>query len=360
MIRPAIALSTLLLSSVTFGQTVYCPASPQPFWEDDDKVNPLDLIWDLDDGGTAKVQPGDVAEILFAKYSGTEVSCQIDATVSYYNSNGEMVAQDYASLDSDDSLVAVERQFYTEQTLIIDVQGTASGCSKQDLRSFSVNIGTLREANEDVTPFSQVGFGSFLVKQRQARKPVFRRLLAADGYDGMGKAGAVLQLACPGGGNPQPFYADDGVNPLDLIWDLDDGGSSEASTEETELLIFVTPRVLTEPCRRQAVDFMPKVKIEVIVTDQDENEFTLLGEIDADHPIASFTFPSINGGRKQHHFSVRARSPACIAERGGSVGAGVRVGVLDSGVDYDVWSQSFPMTVRRVPAQPIPDRDIVE
>ena len=351
-IRLALTLTTLLFCSTTLAQTLYCPSNPQPFYEDDG-VNPLDLIWDLSDGGTAKVLPGDVVEtVLFAKYSGTESTCQIDAVISYYDSGGNLIAEDFPTLDSQNSIVAVERQLFTEQSLIFDVRGTASGCTRQELRSFSVNTGTLRNDGAFVADAVANDFSTFTVKSRQAHKPVFRRLIEY-GMDGAARRGPVLQLACPGGGNPQPFYKDDGVDPLDLIWDLDDGGTSEAQSEDAELIIFVTPRVLFESCRGPDGDFPPKVQIDVVVTDQDGTITMLEDELTASRPIATFDFEGVNGGRKQYHFSVNARSPSCVAARGGNVGAGVRVGVIDSGVDL---VQRFPITVRRVPPDPILER----
>jgi hypothetical protein len=111
---------------------------------------------------------------------------------------------------------------------------------------------------------------------------------------------------------------DDGVDPLDLIWDPSGGGSSQAAGG-SDLLIFVTPRLVF--CERRAadgrvVDFLPKVKIEALVDDSLGNRFTNTVEVDAESPSAVLSYPYMGSGERVHQLvQLRAKMPSCQTGR---------------------------------------------
>jgi hypothetical protein len=120
----------------------------------------------------------------------------------------------------------------------------------------------------------------------------------------------------------------DSVSPFQLIWDIDGGTTSKAVKQSTELVILVTPVITparatpwgtviscgeTFDIARYDVDFMPKVKVEVVVEDNKGNSSTKTLELDADTQSAVLNYPYIDGGISRHlqRVKVKAKGSSC-------------------------------------------------
>jgi hypothetical protein len=120
----------------------------------------------------------------------------------------------------------------------------------------------------------------------------------------------------------------DSVSPFQLIWDIDGGTTSKAVKQSTELVILVTPVITparatpwgtviscgeTFDIARYDVDFMPKVKVEVVVEDNKGNSSTKTLELDAETQSAVLNYPYIDGGISRHlqRVKVKAQGSSC-------------------------------------------------
>ena len=136
-----------------------------------------------------------------------------------------------------------------------------------------------------------------------------------------------IDLQCPA----SPVAAvsrGDSVSPFELIWDIDDGTTSQGVKQSTELVIFVTPVITpanatprgtvmsceeTFETARYDVSFLPKVKVEVVVEDDKGNSSTKTLELDAETQSAVLNYPYIDGGISRHlqRVKVKAQGSSC-------------------------------------------------
>jgi hypothetical protein len=121
----------------------------------------------------------------------------------------------------------------------------------------------------------------------------------------------ALDLQCRAAAAKREVIADNSISPFDLIWDIDGGTTSSGVKQSTELVIFVTPnitrssvtprgRVLSceETFSRagNVVNFLPKVKVELVVDDYKGNTYTETLELDAETQSAIRNYDYLDGG----------------------------------------------------------------
>ena len=285
-----------------------CPSSPVAF--DRDGVDPLDLIWDLDDGGTSGA-PGEQLSLLFAAPLASGSGCRIEGAVEFYDAQGAPVGEpqrvQLPPARFQDFLLSYNGYAGGREIVGYRARGTLTGCTVEEAASFSVTESQLDASGQPAVSVS--------------------RIVNNYAIGGSGNAGTPDYLATPGTPLREVDLAcrsavaagdDDGVDPLDLIWDPSGGGSSQAAGG-TDLLIFVTPRLLR--CERhgadgRVVDFLPKVKIEMVVEDSLGNRFTDTVEVDAESPSAVLSYPYMGSGERVHQsVQLRAKMPSCQTGR---------------------------------------------
>jgi hypothetical protein len=361
------ALFLALSVSIAHALTRFCnSATPQYV---DEGVDPLELVWDVDGGGSSDyVSPLDAIGVLNYLNLSPKSPCRINTVVTITDSASNILFVGENELSDDNNIGALLRGIDKDEVradspfVFTSIHGTAAGCTTEEVRTFSVVI-EKSEAPEtaDAIDPSLTGFGSFLVKKRETKTVRFSRFVNNKAIGGDGKVvGPALQLDCPGGAKPLPKYVDDDIDRLDLIWDVADGGTVQiGEDEQASLLVAVSPQVLNQTCEiPNRGQFLPKVKIEMVVSYPDGEttlgQETLTGELDIDNPAQVFDFPqAYNGGRKQYGFSARAVTPGCVAARGGQVSMVLRTESETTGKTRV--EQRLPIIVRKVPPEPILD-----
>jgi hypothetical protein len=366
-------LAFILALAVGFAhaETRFCnsalPAAGEP-------IDPPDLFWDVHGGGVSDiVSPSDAIVVLNSLSRSPNSQCQIETVVMITDIAGNVLDEIEGAIDNNGTLLALEREFSVGEipagqrsVVFTDIEGTATGCTTDELRSFSVVTQKLEapevEAGDLADEVNIKGFGSFLVKKRDVRIAGFRHLVGNGAASGDGKAvGQALQLDCPGGTKLVPKYAGDEIDPLDLVWELAGGGTSQIGEDEhASLLVAVSPDVINQACWIPGRgEVLPKVEVEITATYEQGPPERRTGVLDASNP-AQF-FPLVEGmaeERQQVGFSVRAISPGCVAAHGGRVDITLRTESMAPGNATRV-EQRLPVVVRKVPPEPILEGDIL-
>jgi hypothetical protein len=288
-----------------------CPVDPAALGCCDDGVDPLDLIWDLNPADTSGA-PGEQLSLLFAASLASDSGCVIEGAVQFYDRLGAPVGEPQqvrlnATTQFQELLSSYGVPGGGRTGLANVADGEFKGCTAEEAASFSVT-----ETQTDAAGQPRVAM----------RRPVYISLINGAGYtdrsDDMATPERQLRevdLACR---SAVAAGQDDGVDPLDLIWDISGGGTSQAAGG-SDLLILVTPRLLR--CERHAadgrvVDFLPKVKLEAVVEDSLGNRFTDTVEVDAESPSAVLSYPYRGSGeRVQQSVQLRAKMPSCQTGR---------------------------------------------
>lgn len=199
------AFITPSISSAHEGVT-YCPGAAADSTHDN--VSPFDLIWDLDTG-TTSLAPDDALEILFGANLASESTCQINARVTTRDGLANVVSEHNVLLNAQNPLEAVINTFDIgtfpnplQPLVFVDIGGTATDCTRAEVKSFSVNEAILSPPETVNGDTRVIKVDSFNVKQRYVRTAVFRRLATSDDPSASPvEVGPALRLSCPGG-NP--------------------------------------------------------------------------------------------------------------------------------------------------------------
>jgi hypothetical protein len=325
-------LCTVVQANGTFR---YCPASPVAAVSGD-STSPFELIWDVS-GGTesrkasgktagfplsAVLAPDNVLELLFAGSFAADSTCVLEGTLVFADENSEPLDDHPVSLAGGDGMTFTLYQPKEEAGRQIVryrlKDGKATGCTRKELKSIAVTA-TVLKRRPDVEEFC-----SGLACAEPLDNAPYRVWYSVDNpYS----PSHPLDLQCPA----SPVAAvstNDNVSPFDLIWDVDGGTTTQAVKESTELVILVTP-VIT-PARatpwgtvlgcketfeigRYDVNFLPKVKVEVVVEDDKGNSSTKMLELDAETQSAVLNYPYIDGGISRHlqRVKVKAKGSSC-------------------------------------------------
>ena len=289
-----------------------CPASPVAATHSNgDSVSPFELIWDIDDG-TTSVAPGEQLSLLFAAPLASDSGCQIEGEVEFYDGLGAPLGEPQTvhlpPARFQDFLLSYNGSTGGRGIVGYRARGTLTGCTVDEAASFAVTESQLDPSGQTAVSMSRIvnnyaigGYGDAgtpdyiaTPEMRERKVDLACRSAAAAGYH-------------------------DPVSPFDLIWDIDGGTTTQAAGGKSELLIFVTPRIMR--CERRnshgrVVDFLPKVKIEAVVDDSLGNRFTDVVEVDAESPSAVLSYPYMGTEERVYQsFRVTAKMPACQTGR---------------------------------------------
>ena len=199
--------------------------------------------------------------------------------------------------------------------------GKATGCTRKELQSIAVTATVLKRRPD----IEEVCSG--LACAEPLEDTLYRVFFSREDLPGARSQLHPLDLQCPA--SPvADVSADDDVSPFDLIWDLDTGITSKGVKQSTELVILVTPVVMpanttqrgTVPSCEQTFEtarydgnFLPKVKVEVMIEDDKGNFSTKTLELDAGTQTAVLNYPYIDGGISRHlqRVKVKAKGSSC-------------------------------------------------
>ena len=200
--------------------------------------------------------------------------------------------------------------------------GKATGCTREELKSIAVTATVLKRRPD----IEEVCSGLACAEPLDDNAP-YRVFYSVADLAGAYPPSHPIDLQCPASPVADIDYDDD-VSPFDLIWDVDDGTTSQGVKQSTELLIFVTPVVTptnatprgtmlsckqTFETARYDANFLPKVKVEVVVEDNKGNASTKTLELDAGTQSAVLNYPYIDGGISRHlqRVKVKAKGSSC-------------------------------------------------
>ena len=328
-------LGGLCTAAQANGSFRYCPASPMAGTDDD--VSPFDLIWDIDDGIpqsrnasgdaagfplSAVLAPDNVLELLFAGSLAEDSACVLEGTLVFADENSEPLAEQPVGLAGGDGMTFTLYQPKEEaQRQIVRYRlkdGKATGCTREELKSIAVSATVLKRRPD----IEEVCSG--LACAEPLENAPYRVWFTVDAPYPQSHP---LDLQCPA--SPVAAVSRvDSVSPFELIWDVSDGTTSQGVRQSTELVIFVTPVIMpanttprgtvmsceqTFETARYDVNFLPKVKVEVMVEDDKGNSSTKTLELDAETQSAMLNYPYIDGGISRHlqRIKVKAQGSSC-------------------------------------------------
>ena len=327
-------ISGLSVAAQANGTFRYCPASPVADVSGD-SVSPFQLIWDVSGGVesqsprgpavgyplSAVLAPDNVLKLLFAGSFAEDSTCALEGTLVFADENSEPQDELPVGLAGGDGMTFTLYQPKEESGRQIVryrlKDGKATGCTRKELQSIAVTATVLkrRPAIEEVC--------SGLACAEPLENAPYRVFYSVADLPGF----RPIDLQCPA----SPVAAvsrGDSVSPFELIWDIDDGTTSQGVKQSTELVIFVTPVITpanatprgtvmsceeTFETARYDVSFLPKVKVEVVVEDDKGNSSTKTLELDAETQSAVLNYPYIDGGISRHlqRVKVKAQGSSC-------------------------------------------------
>jgi hypothetical protein len=332
-------LGGLCMTAQANGSFRYCPASPVA--ADYHNVDPFELIWDIDGGTTtqsrkasgktagfplsAVLAPDDVLELLFAGSLAEDSTCVLEGTLVFADENSEPQDELPVGLAAGDGMTFTLYQPKEEtgrQLVRYRLKdGKATGCTREELKSIAVTATVLKRRPD----IEEVCSG--LACAEPLDNAPYRVFYSVADLPNAYPPSHPIDLQCPASPVADIDY-DDNVSPFDLIWDVSDGTTSQGVKQSTELLIFVTPVVTpanvtpwgtvlgckqTFETGRYDANFLPKVKVEVVVEDDKGNASTKTLELDAGTQSAVLNYPYIDGGISRHlqRVKVKAQGSSC-------------------------------------------------
>ena len=330
-------LGGLCTTAQANGSFRYCPASPVAEVSGD-SVSPFQLIWDVSDGTTSQsrtgaaagyplsavLAPDNVLELLFAGSLAEDSACVLEGTLVFADENSEPLAEQPVGLAGGDGMTFTLYQPKEEtghQLVRYRLKdGKATGCTREELKSIAVTATVLKRRPD----IEEVCSG--LACAEPLENAPYRVFYSVANLPGAYPRSHPIDLQCPG--SPvADVSADDDVSPFDLIWDVSGGTTSQGVKQSTGLVIFVTPlppanarpwgTVMsckqTFEMARYDVNFLPKVKVEVVVEDDKGNSSTETLELDAETQTAVLNYPYIDGGISRHlqRVKVKAQGSSC-------------------------------------------------
>jgi hypothetical protein len=312
-----------------------------------------ELIWAVTDGTSAcpRKTPGDalglplaavlapdsVLELLISGSFAEDTTCRLEGVFEFADQNGVPQEELPPVVLTGDGFTFTLYQPTDEgsrqQVRYRLNEGKATGCTLEELSTIVVTATVLKRM-PDVEEVCS-GLACAEPQSSQRLQPVFFQFPP-------GPTGAVargnrvspqpplrpIDLQCRAAGQRQ-IRSGDNVSPSDDIWDLSGGTTSTGVKQSTELLIFVTPKIVrpeaspsstVTTCEERttrggyAVDFVPKVKVEVLVDDDKGNQFTESLALDAETQSAILNYPYIDGGVRRYlqRVKVLAKGSPCF------------------------------------------------
>lgn len=243
-----------------------------------DDVSPFDLIWEVDDG-TTSAAPGEDTSFAVTFSPDQDSPCITNATIEVLDPSSHAVAFFQDVIEPDRSLVEFTWPANTDQAagpVIVRANGTASGCTATELATFSILQSTFTDEGAPIC-----GGSSLLTEERYA--VTFRRQGFAGRY-------RVFDAQCAAAN------AADDVSPFDLIWDVADGITSSTAQSRSELIVYVSPRIL-QVCPHASV------ALDAVFEDSTGQEASVSTVLDAHTP--SF----VGGGSTGRATGVASASP---------------------------------------------------
>lgn len=296
-----------------------CPSSPTA-----GNVNDADLtqlVWDVG-GGTTSGAPGELAEFVFGAQIAPGSSCVIDGKLSIFDSHGNQLDTKKGVIDDVGTMLVMEREFQpngtTREYIRYAINGTATGCTVEEAASFTPIVNHLKSKSGD--DCSNTGCAE--TKTSKRLYPTFFHHgthTAQDTPDYIANAEPPLRQI-----DLQCRAAALNIRPLgDRVIVLSVEETSQSVEEKSELVIFVTPRLLRPSCPENSVHYRAKLKVSFKYVSVDNNGNTISGTIilDKDNPLATVSLPYLGSGERSYWMvSSSAQVDGCSSAQPSDLG----------------------------------------
>jgi len=235
------------------GQSVYCPAADTDMNQDGmDDIGLLLVTADTTTSGRS----GEEVEIVLPADLSADSTCRIDAFFTAYDPDGEAVYSGDGTIDGPGFLVWQRSQYGTP--LRLSFRGRATGCTMDELPT-TVAINHLKSKQSDG---SCIDDGCYELLTSEQQRIIYGRELgepeeiARDGGDRRYK---IVDNYCPA--MTQVERSGESAGSFEPVWDIDDITTSQSSNAETELVIIVTPPLLTPACPETSSLYRTSIRV---------------------------------------------------------------------------------------------------
>jgi hypothetical protein len=302
------ALLASTVCSVASGQSVYCPAADSDM--NQDGIDDIGLVVVRADGTTSG-KPGEEVEVVLATDLGADSTCRIDAHLTAYSPDGEEDYYDDGNVDGTDFLIWQISQ--DGMPLRLSIQGRATGCTIDELPS-TVVVNHLKSKPSDGTCF---GSGCYELLTSELRRITYLREVGTP--EEIAVSGGDRRLKIVDNNCPAPTQAErsgDDASSFEPIWDIDDFTVSQSANAETELVIIVTPTLVTPTCPETSSLYRTKIQLSFRYEAVDNNGRRIgdTVELDADTMMTKVSLPSSGSGERDYWLvNASAETEGCSA-----------------------------------------------